>query len=437
MKKSVRLVTLIVMFVLACFQFGFAQSGSNQGPGGGNQSNTGKHLGFGKPKLISGKALKVGAVYRFDEIMPNVYALLSIDSLVNGAQVDDIDDNSTGVGYADALQPRVNVPGLLHSISHEGYAVFKMAFYSSNDNSLVNLQTMSATGLDIDGNATLKEFDEIDMGGGSATYMSTTPDISVISILSGIKYRASNILGIERDGIDTSGFANMFTVSKSNVSSFKLKLGGTSLQTTSSVRQFSVYMQGFQYPNQITLPVKLVDFTANYNNPNALLNWSTAQEHNFNYFMIERSTDGQNFSQVALVFGAGESDRKIDYSYNDKDLKGRGGILYYRLKQVDIDGKFTYSSVRIIRLGDEKASITLTTFPNPVATDLRITLPSSWQNKHLQIDLYNVSGQRVNAQEIANSSQTESISVASLQRGIYFVEVRNGEETAKQRIVKN
>lgn len=435
MKKSVRLVTLIVMFVLTCFQFGFAQTGGNQGSNPG--TNNGKHLGFGKPKLISGKALKVGAIYRFDEITPGIYALLTIDSLVNGAQVDDIDDNSNGVGYTDALQPRVNIPGLRNSVSHDAYAVFTMDFYNSTTNGSVNLQTLNATGLDIDGNATLKEFDEIDMGGGTATYMSTTPDISVISILSGLKYRASNILGIERDGIDTSAFANMFTVSKSNVSSFKMKLGGTSLQTTSSVRQFSVYMQGFQYPNQITLPVKLVGFTANYNNPNALLNWSTAQEHNFNYFMIERSTDGQNFSQVALVFGAGESDRKIDYSYNDKDLKGRGGILYYRLKQVDIDGKFSYSSVRIIRLGEEKTSVTLTTFPNPVATDLRITLPTSWQNKHIQIDLYNVNGQRVNGQDIANSSQTESISVASLQRGIYFVEVRNDEETAKQRIVKN
>jgi len=202
-------------------------------------------------------------------------------------------------------------------------------------------------------------------------------------------------------------------------------------------RLFSLYAKSFDYPHPITLPVKLLDFTANYLKPNALLNWSTSQEHNFNYFLLERSSDGQNFSQVAFVFGAGESERKMDYSYNDKDLKSHGGIIYYRLKQVDVDGKFNYSSVRIIRLGDEKTSIILTTFPNPVATDLRITLPASWQNKHVQIDLYNVNGQRVSSQDIASSSQTESISVESLQRGIYFVQVRNGDETAKQRIVKN
>jgi hypothetical protein len=187
----------------------------------------------------------------------------------------------------------------------------------------------------------------------------------------------------------------------------------------------------------VTLPIKLADFTAKYTKPNVSLEWNTVQEHNFSHFIIERSTDGENFSQTALVFGAGESDKKLDYSYTDKDMKGREGIIYYRLKEVDIDGKFSYSAVRIIRLGDEKTSITLTTFPNPVTTDLRITLPSSWQNKHLHIDLYNVSGQLVNAQDIANSSQTESIPVASLQKGIYFVQVRNGAETTKQRIVKN
>jgi hypothetical protein len=118
---------------------------------------------------------------------------------------------------------------------------------------------------------------------------------------------------------------------------------------------------GFSVSKSNNTAVKLIDFTANYSNPNVGLKWTTSQEHNFNYFMIERSTDGANFNQVALVFGAGESDTKISYSYNDKDLKGRGGIIYYRLKQVDIDGKFSYSNVRIIRLGDEKKSVTLTT----------------------------------------------------------------------------
>src|SRR6185295_8800161 len=137
------------------------------------------HLIFKNPSLVSGTALHVNAVYRFDNVMPNVYALVSIDSLVNGATVAIFDDNSAGVGYTDAFQPQVTVPGILGGLLHEAYALFKITFYSTSTNDVINLQTVSATALDIDGSATLKEFAEINMSGGNATYMSTTPDISV------------------------------------------------------------------------------------------------------------------------------------------------------------------------------------------------------------------------------------------------------------------
>jgi hypothetical protein len=406
MKKSVHLKNYFVAIFIVFFQFAFADNGPES-------------------YLV------------FDNVADKVYALVTIDSLINGAQVANIDDNGNGVGYSIALQPKVTVPGLLKASSHEAYAVFKIGFYNKGNDAPVNLQTVNATALDIDGNATLKEFAEINMDGGSATYMSTTPDISVISILSGLKYRADNILGIERDGIDTSAFANMFTATKSNVNTFKIKYGATSLQTGSTTRQFSLYMDGFQYPDQIKLPVKLIDFTARYTKPNVVLEWSTAQEHNFSHFIVEHSTDGQDFTQTALVFGVGESDSKINYSYTDKDMKGRGGIIYYRLKEVDIDGAFKYSNIRIVRLDEENTSITLTTFPNPATTDLRITLPSPWQNKQVHIDLYSASGQLMNTFNISKSSQTESISVAPLQRGIYFIQARCGEDIAKQQFLKN
>ena len=147
----------------------------------------GDHLVFQNPSLVSGTALQLNAVYRFDNIMPNVYALVSIDSLVNGAKVAIFDDNSAGVGYADAFQPQITVPGDPAGKLHEAYAVFKITFYNTLTDDVVNLQTVSATALDIDGNATLKEFADINMGGGSATYMSTTPDIAVIEYFSTYK----------------------------------------------------------------------------------------------------------------------------------------------------------------------------------------------------------------------------------------------------------
>jgi len=415
---------LLVLFLLITFRSAFAID----------------HLVFTNATKVSGASLQLNAVYRFDNVMPNVYALVSIDSLVNGATVAIIDDDGAGVGYKDAFQPQVTTPGDSHSILHEAYAVFTITFYNSLTNGIITLQTVGATALDIDGNASIKELDEIDMKGGSASYMSTTPDILVTNSLdlSGkTKFRADNILGIERTGIDTSALGNMFSVTNSNISSFKIKFGAKSTLTGSTSRQYSLYMKAFQYPNQVTLPVKLVDFSAKYNQSNITLSWKSAQEIDFNYYELEHSTDGNTFATTSIVFGAAKSGSGAEYNYTDKSVAGRSGLIYYRLKMVDIDGNFTYSSVRIVRLGEEKTSITLTTYPNPAVNDLRITLPSSWQNKQVNIDLYSASGQHVNALKVTNSSQTESISVTGLQKGVYFVKANCGSEIASQQIIKN
>ncbi|HKB44087.1 MAG TPA: T9SS type A sorting domain-containing protein, partial [Chitinophagaceae bacterium] len=184
------------------------------------------------------------------------------------------------------------------------------------------------------------------------------------------------------------------------------------------------------------LPVKLLNFDAKYNKPNVTLNWSTAMEKNFSHFEIEYSTDGSNFNELALIFGAGESDSKKDYSYVDKTVAGRGGLVYYRLKSVDIDGKATYSSVRIIRLGEEKQGIALTTYPNPVNSELRVTIPANWQNKKVTYEVYNSMGQVSKKSETVSSSQTENLNVSALAPGFYIVRVTCESQIAQQKIVK-
>ncbi len=184
------------------------------------------------------------------------------------------------------------------------------------------------------------------------------------------------------------------------------------------------------------LPVKLLNFDAKYNKPNVTLNWSTAMEKNFSHFEIEYSTDGSNFNELALIFGAGESDNKKDYSYVDKTVAGRSGLVYYRLKSVDIDGKATYSSVRIIRLGEEKQGIALTTYPNPVNSELRVTIPANWQNKKVTYEVYNSMGQVSKKSETVSSSQTENLNVSALAPGFYIVRVTCESQIAQQKIVK-
>jgi hypothetical protein len=185
------------------------------------------------------------------------------------------------------------------------------------------------------------------------------------------------------------------------------------------------------------LPVKLLNFDAKYNKPNVTLSWSTVMEKNFSHFEIEYSTDGSNFNQAAIIFGTGESDSKKDYTYVDKNVAGRSGLVYYRLKSVDIDGKASYSSIRIIRLSEERQGMVLIAYPNPVSSELRVTIPANWQNKEVVFEVFNQNGQKVKTSRNGNAGQTENIVVSNLAKGFYLIKANCGLETAQQKIIKN
>lgn len=415
----------------------FGQPGPGGGPGGpgGNELLT-QGLSFKNAKLetASNTNLKKGAVYLFEDVMPGVDARLKIDSLVNGATVVKIDDNSNGLGYKDALQPEIKSGNVIG----RSYAVFKITFYEANTTNVKTLQTVNATALDIDGSTLLKEFAEIRMGSGAiANYMGTSLDISLLNLLFG-KYRADNILGIERDGIDTASFRNMFTSRNTGISSFTVNFGTTTLLHASDSRQFSLYMKGFTYPNQVTLPVELVSFTATLNNKQTDLKWTTATEKNVSHFVVEKSLDGKEYSEAAIVFAYGNTSEKKDYSFTDKNINtSRQGVIYYRLRSVDIDTKSQYSQVRMIRIGNQsEQAVTVLTYPNPVTSELRVTVPMNWQGKKVSYEVMSNNGRLAIRTESGSSSQTEAINVSRLSPGIYVVKVTCDGESATQKIVK-
>jgi hypothetical protein len=396
--------------------------------GANAQSTTG--LVFSNPILDSGVSNSVNAVYLFQNVATGVNARIKIDSAINGAEVKKIDDNSNGLGYVNAFQPEIKIP---HGTA-KAYVVFTVQFYDATTNAVKTLSQTEATALDIDGNATVKEYAEIAMGGGTVSYSQGTLDILLQSIFN--NYAAQNFMGIERNGIDTSALGNMFTVSRSNISSYKLKLGATTLLSGSTNRQFSVYMKGFNYNS--TLPVKLASFTATLTTTNkADLKWVTASEINVSHFTIEKSLDGTNFSEAGMMFAYGNSSDKTNYSFSDNLANSTSTVIYYRLKSVDIDGKFEYSEIRVIRIGKNRESnISILTYPNPAQNELRITIPASWQNKIVSYELFSATGQVVRKTQTPSSSQTETINLNTMAPGFYIVKVSCGTESAQQRIVK-
>ncbi|MFS8083447.1 MAG: hypothetical protein ACMG51_08350, partial [Ginsengibacter sp.] len=97
------------------------------------------------------------------------------------------------------------------------------------------------------------------------------------------------------------------------------------------------------YFDEVSLPVTITNFDGVLQNGNALLTWSTATEINNKGFELQKSMDGQTFTDIGFMAGHGNSSQVHNYSYTDE--KVLSGSNYYRLKQIDMDGRFTYSSI--------------------------------------------------------------------------------------------
>ncbi len=399
------------------------------------QTISAQSLSFASPVLESGNAFQIGAQYRFTDVAVNVDALVTIEDLVNGAEVRQM-DHTEGAGFDSAFQPSIYTPG------GTSYAVFSIIFLQKGTKFPVNIADFAATIIDLDGNSNLKEFSEITISGGNSTvkYTTTSAHINVTPVAGG--YAGTNKSSVEINGIDTVTKDAMYTVKRLNVSGFSLKLGAIiAFGGSSQVRHHSLFLKDFNYNNLSnnlsTLPVKLYSFSANLNNNTVDLKWVTASEINVNRFIVEKSTDGVNFSDAGVVFANGNATDKTNYSLTDNINSSLTGVIYYRIRSVDIDGKNEFSETRIIRISKQKEeTVSIVTYPNPVSNEVRITIPANWQNKKVVYEVYAANGRMIKRSETASSSQTETMNVSSLSAGFYIVRVSFEGQTAQQKIVK-
>jgi hypothetical protein len=173
------------------------------------------------------------------------------------------------------------------------------------------------------------------------------------------------------------------------------------------------------------LPVTLAGFSADLKENKVELNWSTSSETNNKGFEIERSVDGNNFSKIAFVKGAGNSNRLNKYHFADD----YSSSAYYRLKQLDFDGKFEYSKVIAVKAEKEDLKVELS--PNPFGN--RITIQSN--NQISKVEIIDITG-KVKLVEIING-KTAEINTSEISNGIYFLRINDGETILTQRIIKN
>jgi hypothetical protein len=125
------------------------------------------------------------------------------------------------------------------------------------------------------------------------------------------------------------------------------------------------------------LPITLTDFTVTKQNDNALLNWSTSQETNNKGFEIQRSTDASSWTVIGFVAGAGNSETEKDYQWLDQNLPA--GRYYYRLRQVDYDGRSSFSKIGQVTIDGGLALELKQNRPNPFnnSTTIDIVIPKA------------------------------------------------------------
>ena len=145
------------------------------------------------------------------------------------------------------------------------------------------------------------------------------------------------------------------------------------------------------------LPISLTKFNATCSENAVELKWTTASESNNSHFNIERSADMISWESIETISGAGNSNNQINYSYFDKNPVS--GKSYYRLKQNDFDGKFTFSSIAKADCQTEVSLSEIIAYPNPAEFNIyfHITLP---KKENVVLNVYDVIGQKVFSSEI-------------------------------------
>jgi uncharacterized repeat protein (TIGR01451 family) len=190
-------------------------------------------------------------------------------------------------------------------------------------------------------------------------------------------------------------------------------------------------------PDNGPLPVTMVSFTASLFQDNKVkLEWSTSMEINCSKYKIERSLDGNVFSEVANVTGSGTTSLFHAYSVMDEVSLAKGSIVYYRIKQSDIDGKGSYSKVLPVNLKKTNRQITIS--PNPFTSYLNINM--EWNSSEvITAKVINVQGEEVVSTSIHMSKGFNYISIDELSKlpaGNYFIQFISGAERFTKKITK-
>ncbi len=168
----------------------------------------------------------------------------------------------------------------------------------------------------------------------------------------------------------------------------------------------------------VILPVTFNGFYVTRNNNNVVLNWSTARELNNDNFEVQRSFDGRNWSVIAVVLGAGNSNSVQQYSFTDKNMTA--AVAYYRIRQVDLDGKYEYSTIKTIKANE--AAPTTRIYAN--SNNVNIEFNKEVKNP-ITVRIINMNGQVLAQRDFQQAAYRITINMNNNLTGAYVVQLND------------
>lgn len=253
------------------------------------------------------------------------------------------------------------------------------------------------------------------------------------NVLSGIR-QVGSVMG---HGCNAPSVVH-FGLPAGNTATYLVEIRYTDSSGTRIIVDTSIYAPS--YPNQTVtiyspntggfdgcfspLPIELLVFNAQAVGDQVRLDWTTATEINNDYFTVERSLNGYDWEIVGYVEGAGNSTSTI--SYVDFDPDPHSGVSYYRLKQTDYDGTFTYSDIKAVSF-DPAGNILI--FPNPAMDEFTVT-----SSVGSTIQLIDPLG-RIVELPFYEHELGVTFDVSTLARGLYIVRVESEQQTMVEQLI--
>lgn len=205
------------------------------------------------------------------------------------------------------------------------------------------------------------------------------------------------------------------------LTSVNIQLRASSASQTDPNEQ-AIGIGNISFQRAYALPLTLKSFNGAVNNNSVKLSWESAQEQNLDKYIVEKSTDGINWQTLTTVMATGSS-KASEYNTIDNNL---AQVNYYRLKQVETNGNFTYSQIIRIRK-EENEKLALKMYPNPVISNATININS--ENKlAAHIKIYNQFGMQLQHMQrslIAGSNNIPVQGLSTLPAGTYIIVVED------------